>query len=551
MAQSPGETRLILYMSSVRKTTALRRLISSPELAFVMEAHNGLSAKIATEAGFPALWASSLTLSAALGVRDNNEISWTQVAEQIELMNDATEAPILVDGDSGHGDFNIVRRLVAKLAQRGAAGICLEDKLFPKTNSFLRSEQQPLADADEFAGKLKAALDARLDEDFVVIARTEALIAGRGMAEALRRAEAYRQAGVHGVVIHSKSAKPDEVFTFMREWAGRLPVVLIPTKYHATPAAAFRANGVSTVIWANHLLRGATSRMQELAAQIRREESIVSVEDAVAPMAEIFRLQGDAELAAAEQRYLRGGQTSHRGIILAATRGDLPEDLNGGAPKTLLKVGPATILERLVTTLRAHEVRDITVVAGYKKELIALPGVNRIDNDDYATTGELASLAKALDAAAGETLVSFGDILFRGYIAGLLLHDSADAVIAVDTRFREGAAAGRASDFVRLKKTPGGCDYLDEVAALAKIEFSTPREEFHGEWIGLLKLSARGGEVAKEFVAARRTDGTLGKLAMADLLNHLADTVGVTVHCIQGNWTDVDSLVDLERAQRF
>lgn len=539
-------------MSTVRKTTALRRLIASPELTFIMEAHNGLSAKIATEAGFPALWASSLTLSAALGVRDNNEISWTQVAEQVELMNDATAAPILVDGDSGHGDFNIVRRLVAKLAQRGAAGICLEDKLFPKTNSFLRSEQQPLADADEFAGKLKAALDARLDEDFVVIARTEALIAGRGMAEALQRAEAYRQAGVHGVVIHSKSAKPDEVFAFMREWSGRLPVVLIPTKYHATPAAAFRANGVSTVIWANHLLRGATSRMQELAAQIRREESIVSVEDAVAPMAEIFRLQGDAELAAAEQRYLRGGQTSHRGIILAATRGDLPEALTAGAPKTLLKVGPATILERLVTTLRAHEVRDITVVAGYKKELIALPGVNRIDNDDYATTGELASLAKALDGAAGETLVSFGDILFRGYIAGLLLHDRADAVIAVDTRFRERAAGGRASDFVRLKKPPGTRDYLDdEAAALAKIEFAAPREEFHGEWIGLLKLSARGVELAREYTAARRADGTLGTLLLADLLNHLAGTVGVKVHCIQGHWTDVDSLVDLERAQQF
>jgi phosphoenolpyruvate phosphomutase len=205
-----------------------------------------------------------------------------------------------------------------------------------------------------------------------------------------------------------------------------------------------------------------------------------------------------------------------------------------------------------VTTLRAHEVRDITVVAGYKKELIALPGVNRIDNDDYATTGELASLAKALDGAAGETLVSFGDILFRGYIAGLLLHDRADAVIAVDTRFRERAAGGRASDFVRLKKPPGTRDYLDdEAAALAKIEFSAPREEFHGEWIGLLKLSARGVELAREYTAARRADGTLGTLLLADLLNHLAGTVGVKVHCIQGHWTDVDSLVDLERAQQF
>jgi phosphoenolpyruvate phosphomutase len=539
-------------MSSLRKTTALRRLIESPELTFVIEAHNGLSAKIATEAGFPALWASSLTLSAALGVRDNNEISWTQVAEQVELMCDATSVPILVDGDSGHGDFNIVRRFVAKLGQRGAAGICLEDKLFPKTNSFLRSEQQPLADADEFSGKLKAALDARPDDDFVVIARTEALIAGRGMAEALHRAEAYRKAGVHAVVIHSKSAKPDEVFAFMREWAGRLPVVLIPTKYHGTPAAAFRENHVSTVIWANQLLRGATTRIQELAAKIHREESIVAVEDGIAPMSEIFRLQGDAELAEAESRYQGGGQGSHRGIILAATRGDLPEALTGGAPKALLKVGHTSILERLVTILRANEVRDITVVAGYKKEMIAVAGVHRIDNDAFATTGELASLAVALETVTGDSIVAFGDILFRGYIAGLLLQDRADAVIAVDTRFRERLPASRVSDFVRLTQAPGARDYLDEeAAALAHAEFSEARSEFHGEWIGLLKLSARGIDVAREFVNARRADGQLDRLQLVDLLNHLVATVGVKVHCIQGHWTDVDSLVDLHRAQQF
>ena len=537
-----------------RRTTLLRGLIESPELTFIMEAHNGLSAKIATEAGFPALWASSLTLSAALGVRDNNELSWTQVAEQVELMADATPVPIIVDGDSGHGDFNIVRRLVAKLAQRGAAGICLEDKLFPKTNSFLRSEQQTLADTEEFCGKLKAALDARQDDDFVVVARTEALIAGRGLAEALRRAEAYRQTGVQAVLVHSKASRPDEVFAFLHEWSGRLPVVLIPTKYHSTPAAAFREHGVSAVVWANHLLRGAVSRMQEIAAQVRREESVVGVEDGVAPIAEVFRLQGDAELAEAEQRYLRGVQGSHRGIILAATRGELPEALTGGAPKALLKVGQSSLLERIVATLRAYEVRDLVVVAGYRKELIDLPGVKRIDNDAYATTGELASFAAALDAGPGGVIVSFGDILFRGYIAGRLLHDPADAVIAVDTRFRERARApgARASDFVRLRKEPGPRDYLDEEEEmLASAEFAEPQDDFHGEWIGLLKLSPKGVEQARSYVAARRLAGDLPALQMVDLLNHLANTTGVRVHCIQGHWIDVDTLVDIERVQRF
>ena len=126
-----------------------------------MEAHNGLSAKLVEEAGFEAIWGSGLAVSAALGVRDCNEASWTQVLDVMEFMSDATDLPILLDGDTGYGNFNSVRRLVRKLEQRSIAGVCIEDKLFPKTNSFIDSEQQPLAEVDEFCGKIAAAKDLR------------------------------------------------------------------------------------------------------------------------------------------------------------------------------------------------------------------------------------------------------------------------------------------------------------------------------------------------------------------------------------------------------
>ena len=174
------------------KAARLRGLLRSPGLAFIMEAHNGLSAKIVEEAGFEGIWASGLSMSAALGVRDNNEASWTQVLEMLEFMADATGIPILVDGDTGYGNFNNVRRLVRKLCQRGIAGVCIEDKLFPKTNSFI-GEHQPLADVDEFCGRIKAGKDSQSDDDFQLVARVEALIAGWGMDEALRRAEAYHR----------------------------------------------------------------------------------------------------------------------------------------------------------------------------------------------------------------------------------------------------------------------------------------------------------------------------------------------------------------------
>jgi phosphoenolpyruvate phosphomutase len=171
------------------KTSLFKNMLYSSQLEFIMEAHNGLSAKIVEEAGFKGIWGSGLTISASLGVRDNNEASWTQVLDVMEYMSDAVSIPILLDADTGYGNFNNVRRLVRKLEQRDIAAMCIEDKLFPKTNSFINGEQQPLADVEEFSGKIKAAKDTQQDPDFCVVARVEALIAGWGIPEALRRAE--------------------------------------------------------------------------------------------------------------------------------------------------------------------------------------------------------------------------------------------------------------------------------------------------------------------------------------------------------------------------
>ncbi|MBN1453554.1 MAG: isocitrate lyase/phosphoenolpyruvate mutase family protein, partial [Anaerolineales bacterium] len=121
----------------INKTTQFKQLLHSGQVEFLMEAHNGLSAKIVEEAGFKGIWGSGLCISAAMGVRDSNEASWTQVLEILELMSDATTIPILLDADTGYGNFNNVRRLVRKLEQRNVAAMCIEDKLFPKTNSFI------------------------------------------------------------------------------------------------------------------------------------------------------------------------------------------------------------------------------------------------------------------------------------------------------------------------------------------------------------------------------------------------------------------------------
>jgi phosphoenolpyruvate phosphomutase len=182
--------------------------------------------------------------------------------------------------------------------------MCIEDKLFPKTNSFINGEQQPLAEVEEFAGKIKAAKDAQEDPDFCVVARVEALIAGWGLPEALRRAEAYYRAGADAILMHSKIATAEQILAFMSEWGDTCPVVIVPTMYYRTPTHLFAEAGVSLVIWANHLLRTSIKAMQQTAAQIHAERSLLSVEDQIVPVKEIFRLQNAAELKEAEKRYL-------------------------------------------------------------------------------------------------------------------------------------------------------------------------------------------------------------------------------------------------------
>ncbi len=292
------------------KCTQFKKLLHSDKLEFLMEAHDGLSAKIVEEAGFKGIWASGLCISASMGVRDNNEASWTQVLDVLEFMSDATTIPIMVDADTGYGNFNNVRRLVKKLGQRNIAAMCIEDKLFPKTNSFIRGESQPMADINEFCGKIRAAKDTQEDPDFCVVARTESFITGRGLSEALKRAEAYYRAGADAILVHSKIKTADQVLAFMGEWDDTCPIVVVPTTYYATPTEEFAKAGVNLVIWANQLLRSSIVAMKQTAATLFEEQWLLPIEHKIAPVKEIFRLQNADELKEAESRYLTPAATS-------------------------------------------------------------------------------------------------------------------------------------------------------------------------------------------------------------------------------------------------
>ncbi len=534
------------------KFTQLRALLESQSTEFLMEAHNGLSARIVEEAGFKGIWASGLALSSQFGVRDNNEASWTQIVDMLEFMSDATAIPILLDGDTGYGNFNNLRRLVRKLEQRKIAGVCIEDKIFPKTNSFISGERQLLADVDEFCGKIKAGKDSQSDPDFSIVARVEALIAGWGLEEALRRAEAYRQAGADAILIHSKLSQADEILAFSREWAARAPLIIVPTKYYSTPTEVFRKAGISVVIWANHLIRASAAAMAQVAREIHETETLVSIEDQVAPVSEIFRLQGAEELLAAEGRYNASPNGKMEAIVLAASRGDELESMTLERPKVMLPVAGIPLLRRLVDEFKRQDINQITVVSGYKPEAIDVKGISLVHNPDYASSGELSSLDCAIECLPRDTLITYGDLLFRSYILNDLRHMPGHLVVVVDS-----AMPPAGSDTIR---DAAFCSKPDD-RSLFRQEVDLRLVETHnkhlsgrpnGRWIGMLRVTDEGRQWLLDGLQELRQRDDFPRLGMPDLLNHLvAKGHPIKVLYIHGHWLDVNSMEDLTRAGDF
>jgi phosphoenolpyruvate phosphomutase len=533
------------------RSAKLRQMLQSAELEFLMEAHNGLSARIVREAGFKGIWASGLSISAQFGVRDNNEASWTQVVDMLEFMVDASDLPILLDGDTGYGNFNNMRRLVRKLEQRGIAGVCIEDKQFPKTNSFLNGERQPLADIEEFVGKIAAGKDTQQDANFSIVARVEALIAGWGMDEALRRAEAYRRAGADAILIHSKLSKPDEIVTFAREWARRSPLVIVPTRYYSTPTEVFRTAGISTVIWANHLVRSAAAAMQAIAKEIFKSQTLVNVEDRIASVNEIFRLQDADEYSAAERFYTSSAGASRGAGVVAATRGRGLDAITTDRPKVMLPIAGKPLLRWLVDGFKSEHINDITVVGGYRADAIDTAGVKLVINERFSETGELTSLACGVESLDSDVVISYGDLLFRSYVLRDLVESKAEFTVVVDSQL---AAAGNHTvrDFAYCSGSDDrGVFGLPVLLERVSSETDSQRTP-HGRWIGLLNVSRAGMVKLKAALAILKLRTDFDALDMPTLLNALiAEGGAIEVLYVHGHWRGVNDLEDLRRAVDF
>ncbi|KAF2795125.1 phosphoenolpyruvate phosphomutase [Melanomma pulvis-pyrius CBS 109.77] len=268
-----------------------------------MSAHNPLVAKLALEAKFHAIWVSGFELSASYAVPDASILPMSAILEMTRAMSEVCSLPLIVDIDTGFGNAVNVAYAVPRFAAAGAAAVVMEDKMFPKDSSLRAEGRHALVSIAEFQGKIAAA---KASSTLLVIARTEALIAGLGQDEAIRRGVAYAEAGADAVLIHSKQKTPDEILDFCKAWPGTVPLVIVPTSY---PQLSFKQvgelNKVGLIICGNHAIRAAVSGMRRTFARILEEGGIGGVEEEIAPVSDIFALQGDADMREIEKKYLR------------------------------------------------------------------------------------------------------------------------------------------------------------------------------------------------------------------------------------------------------
>ena len=269
----------------------LVKLLDNQPIVKVCGAYDAMSAKLVELSGFDAIWAGSFAISAIHNVPDASILTMTEFFTAASNMANACEIPVIADCDTGYGDATNVRYMVKKYENAGIAGICIEDKTFPKQNSLLEGGNNQLLSEKDFAAKILAANEAKQNKAFTIIARIEALISGIGIEQALKRAYAYEKAGADLILIHSKKITPEEIFEFSDSWKGSAPLVVIPTTYYSVNVDELIEHKIKMVIYANQTLRAAHFALSKLLKQMKNANNMSQLQNQMSSMDDIFKLQ--------------------------------------------------------------------------------------------------------------------------------------------------------------------------------------------------------------------------------------------------------------------
>jgi len=534
----------------VNKSAQFRKRLKSGKPVLLSGAHDAICAKLIEEAGFHGVWASSFGISAASKcMPDANVLTMTEALEATKGMNEATSLPVIADCDNGYGNAINVIRMVREYERAGIAGISIEDNPFPKKCSLYPGERQELVDKDEMAGRIHAAKSTQRNPDFFVIARTEALIAGLGMEEALSRAKAYEEAGADAILIHSRLSTPDEIREFCARWKkiGKAPLVAVPTKYPDITAKELKKMGIDITIFANQAIRASIKAMKETLDEVRKAESVSSVSKKIAPLSEVFRLVGQPALEENEAKFVKNYKRRPSAVIVAAGFERNLWPLNSDRPKAMLDIRGKSLLERQVEILKKAGIDRIAVVTGYKREKISAPGIVTYYNPQFKDTHILHSLFRAEAEMQDKFLFLYGDVLFEEHIVEKLMRSRRDINLAV----RRGLAPGQDSS---KRERDWAIADDDHVKAIGHHLGKGSNAEF----IGLAYFSKRGARTLREtyhHIEKRNARApfynapNFQKAQFTDMIQELlARKEKVNAVAVQSGWLEIDTFSDYQRA---
>lgn len=561
------------HISPEERLQSLSKRIEEQDIVRLIEAHNGLSGLVGERISvnqngesveFDGFWESSLTDTAAKGMPDAEIVGYDSRSETIDEILNVTTKPMIVDGDTG-GSPSQFEYFVKRLERMGVSAVIIEDKTFPKRNSLDASASQALEDPDTFAQKIQRGNDVKLHDEFMIIARIESLIAGVGMEDALSRAETYLEAGVDGIMIHSKDDDPADVIEFANayedlceEVGRRPPLVCVPTTYNLKTDTELAAHGFDVVIHANHLLRSAYAAMNEVAETILLNDRSLEADPKCAPVSEIFEEVGFEFIKEQDQKY----STKPTVVIPAAGK---DEDFKG-MPKALLDIQGEKVIERQLRAVRQAGLSDVVVVTGYESEQfdeLDIP-IHFEENTEYDQTGNFESLLRADIEEQGEIISIFSDILFEPDIVTQLTEASGDIVLVIDNSYRyHKDDINKQLDLVvteQKRSHEHRSLRQSEMLQVTDIGKEISSKEADHEFVGIAKFSQRGADIlttvyedCKKSISGQLHEAaSVQEAGLSDLIQEVIDR-GYTVNALEVHkgWHEIHDQEDLETANEL
>lgn len=546
------------------KAKKLRELFEKPGVIWIAGAHDGIGSKIVEQNGFNGVWASGFEISSSYALPDASILTMTQFLERAIEINDATSIPVIADCDTGFGNSINVIHMVKKYEAAGIAAVCIEDKKFPKVNSLLIGGRQELAPISEFVGKIMAAKNAQQTKEFMVLARSEALVAGWGQGEALKRAHAYVEAGADAVLIQSKSNSPQPIIDFAKAWGSKVPLIIVPTTYPSITFEQIDKLGIKMVIYANHGLRAALTAMDSVLGEIYRTKTTLGIEDKVASLKEIFELQGMPQMKKDEETYLTNESEPVKVIIPAAGAPRNQESLEfmlQDRPVSMLDINGKSLLQRNVEMLNSVGISDITVITGYQNEKVDADGIETIFNKNYKDKHILHSIMLAKDKLDERVLLIYSDILFEKHLIKRLITCEAEITLVVDASYRKTNQRNKKLDLVTTKNKPAlGKRILiyDKLHPILKIGSNIPEEEACYEFIGMALFTKKGAQKFRHEYHKAKAKYKTGRFHEAesfpqasfeDMIQNIIDK-GNPVYALEvsSGWMEIHTFDDYKQA---